>query len=658
MSIKTLFMAFILFILIAGVLDANLSGEGTVEAESFSTAQGTNTAAGTAQEGVTNGLPEQPFDKYFKEYFTLTQMNEQLQRLAKTYPDIMRIEDLTRGTAHGATWQGRSMWGVKISDNVNVEEPDEPKVVILGNIHAREWMAFEVPMYYIFHLCENYGLPPTDNDGDGAVNEDMFNGKDDDSDGLVDEDWSEARVTYLVDHREIWVVPTLNPDGTAIDFKMQAEGSGSWRKNARDNNGNGVFDPDFDGVDLNRNFPYYWHANQQGIISENGIEQRLDSSIPTSGVYRGPQDNHDNDGDSIITLPDWWDPVYREDRNGIDEDPWDGEDNDGDGKIDEDKDGGFSEPETQGIGLLMDKLDTDGNHHNMRSDVGLALSYHAVGGWVIWPWGYTYNEAPHEDLLVYIGHELMDQTGYASWWDDNMYLTSGDSDDFMYGCHGVLSYTIELNDEDNAGFHPPTELIINTSRKLLTCNLFITEMTGVAKIAKENDYLDLDIGLPILKHNQRHTKYSSAKAYEVQVEVGNHHHVDPNSMMIHYRVGTDGPYRAVKMMDTGSIVEGNTTGSEKAVYSGKIPALPEHDGKTVYYYITCDDVRGLLVSEPLYGENEPYSYELDSRIDFTLFDAAVAILMTVIFIAIVWGGFFKGVHIAVKADRRKAVIRE
>jgi hypothetical protein len=629
MSIKTLLATAVLFILLAGMIHIDNSVIDNAEAIGKPQTADTGNLRVLQQENRSGGLPSQPFDVLFKDYFMYANMTTQLQRLAKNYPDIARLEDLTLQTDHGSTWQGRSLFAMKISDNVEVEEPGEPKVVILGNIHAREWMAYEVPMYFIFHLLENYEKPATDNDGDGLVNEDIFNGKDDDEDGLVDEDWSEGRITYLVNNREIWVVPTLNPDGTVIDQEMQSQGSGSWRKNARDNNENGEFEPDYDGVDLNRNFPYMWDANQQGIISEDGVTVTLDSSLPSSGTYRGPQDNFDDDGDSIVPFPDI-----------------------------EDKDGGFSEPETQAIEGLMNRLDSDGFHHNMRSDVGISLAYHAVGGWVIWPWGFTQAPAPNEDLLVHIGHEYMDQTGYTSWWEEGMYMTSGDSDDYLYGSHGALAYTIELNDEDGAGFHPPAELIINTSRKLLSCNLFSAEMTGVAKIAKEEFYPDLNIGLPVLYHNQRTKVISNIQSYKVTVEVENYANLDPNSMILHYRVGSNMMYRSTRMTEAGEItVDDDGVSKERRLYTGKIPAMTDHDGSTVYYYITGEDVRGLMVSGPIYGEGEPYSYRIDARFGFTLFDAAVAILMTIIFIVIVWGGFFRGVNLAIKADRRKARLR-
>jgi hypothetical protein len=329
-------------------------------------------------------------------------------------------------------------------------------------------------------------------------------------------------------------------------------------------------------------------------------------------------------------------------------------DNDGDGKIDEDKDGGFSEPETQAIELLMNRLDSDGNHHNMRSGVGISIAYHSVGGWVIWPWGFTYNDAPHEELIVHIGHELMDQTGYTSWWDDSMYLTSGDSDDFLYGAHGTLAYTIELNHEDGAGFHPDPVLIINTSRRLLTSNLYATEMTGVAKIARDLHLPDLDIGLPVINHEQKDKVISNTESYKVKIEVENAENLDPNSVLLHYRVGEEGVYRVIKMKSTGEHESADGEVTVLGTYEGNIPSQVDQDNLKVYYYITGEDIRGLMVAGPLYGEGDPYSYRIDSSMGFTLFDAALAILMAVIFIVIVWGGFFKGVQVAVKADRRKA----
>ena len=187
----------------------------------------------------------------------------------------------------GQTWQGNEIYAVKISDNVANEpdyydDPDEDTSLIIGSQHGRDWMPVVSSLYYVYYLTHYYGMEPTDNDGDGLVNEDwidgvdndgdgerggrvdehnrsLFDGIDNDGDGLIDEgideDIIEERVTYIVDNYEIWVIPILNPDGYIYD---RDDPDRFWRKNMRDNNGNDRNTDECDGVDLNRNFPLHW----------------------------------------------------------------------------------------------------------------------------------------------------------------------------------------------------------------------------------------------------------------------------------------------------------------------------------------------------------------------------------------------------------------
>jgi hypothetical protein len=48
-------------------------------------------------------------------------------------------------------------------------------------------------------------------------------------------------------------------------------------KNLRDNDNNGVFDPQLDGVDLNRNYGYNWGYDDEGSSGYEGSDN-----------YRGP----------------------------------------------------------------------------------------------------------------------------------------------------------------------------------------------------------------------------------------------------------------------------------------------------------------------------------------------------------------------------------
>src|SRR6266508_4119994 len=79
---------------------------------------------------------------------------------------------------------------------------------------------------------------------------------------------TDARITNLVNSREIWIVPDANPDGGEYDI---ATGTyRSWRKNRQPNSGTTAV-----GTDLNRNWSYQW-----GCCGGS-------SGSPSSDTYRG-----------------------------------------------------------------------------------------------------------------------------------------------------------------------------------------------------------------------------------------------------------------------------------------------------------------------------------------------------------------------------------
>ncbi len=137
----------------------------------------------------------------------------------------------------GQTIEGREMWAFKISDNPNVDE-DEPEVMFTAAIHAREVITPLVIEHFVEHMADNYGINPD--------------------------------VTDIVDNREIWIVPCVNPDGYYHNEYTDPGGGGMWRKNRR-NNGNGTY-----GVDLNRNYGYEW-----------GYDDGGSSPDPSDETYRG-----------------------------------------------------------------------------------------------------------------------------------------------------------------------------------------------------------------------------------------------------------------------------------------------------------------------------------------------------------------------------------
>ncbi len=162
------------------------------------------------------------------EYHTYNEMLLEMQMLANNYPDLAKLVSL------GTTHEGRDVWAMKVSDNVDVQE-DEPEALYVGCHHAREIITPEIPLYIMNWLLENYG--------------------------------SDQRATFLVNERQLWFVPMMNPDG----HNRVANGSTGWRKNCR-NNGDGTW-----GVDNNRNWGYMWGYDNSGSSPYTGDE-----------TYRGP----------------------------------------------------------------------------------------------------------------------------------------------------------------------------------------------------------------------------------------------------------------------------------------------------------------------------------------------------------------------------------
>ena len=92
-------------------------------------------------------------------------------------------------------------------------------------------------LYTMWHLAQGYGVDP--------------------------------EATSLLDNRDLWFVPIVNPDGYEANRRMQPAGGGVRRKNMRDV----VTDGDERGVDLNRNWDSHWGIDNIGSrpISNTGM---------------------------------------------------------------------------------------------------------------------------------------------------------------------------------------------------------------------------------------------------------------------------------------------------------------------------------------------------------------------------------------------------
>lgn len=165
-------------------------------------------------------------------FYTLAEIIAELDTMYLQYPNIV-----TQKFSVGLSIENRPIYAIKISDNPTVNE-NEPQVHMNSLIHAREPQGMMTIMYYMYYLLENYGTDP--------------------------------KVTYLVNNREIYFIPCINPDGYEYNRINSPGGGGMWRKNRRNNGGSY-------GVDLNRNFGYMWGYNDNGS-----------SPYPSDETYRGP----------------------------------------------------------------------------------------------------------------------------------------------------------------------------------------------------------------------------------------------------------------------------------------------------------------------------------------------------------------------------------
>jgi len=214
------------------------------------------------------------------EYYSYQKMKDFFIDLRDNNSEIMSLESI------GNTYEGRDVLMVKLSDNVD-EKEDEPGVLLLGAHHGNEKPSYEVLIFFIKHMVENYWKENTDDDEDGLINEDIIDGLDNDEDGLIDEDPSEDRVRDILNSTQIFLIPMVNPDGVeANSRKNRAPNYGPF--------GNRNVITSY-GVNLNRNYDDKWFLYYIFPFNYNLILNLIDSSFN----YRGEHPFSENETKAV-----------------------------------------------------------------------------------------------------------------------------------------------------------------------------------------------------------------------------------------------------------------------------------------------------------------------------------------------------------------------
>ncbi len=174
-------------------------------------------------------------------FYTYAEVQNKLKEYRRQYPEIISAP-LTIGTSI----EGRAIIAVKISDNADTEETDEPEALYTALHHAREPQSLMCLLYFMETILKKYGKDP--------------------------------EITNVIDNRQLWFVPVINPDGYVYNESTNPAGGGLWRKNRR-RNPDGSY-----GVDLNRNYGYQW-----GIDDQGSSPLTMDDNFRGTGPFSEPE---------------------------------------------------------------------------------------------------------------------------------------------------------------------------------------------------------------------------------------------------------------------------------------------------------------------------------------------------------------------------------
>ncbi len=168
-------------------------------------------------------------------YLKYNEIVSMLDSMHRRYPNL-----ITAKKSIGNTLENNPMYVMKISDNPNKEEPQEKQVLYDAMHHAREPQAMMQMMYFMWYIMDRY-------------------------------EKNDPIAKYIINNRELYFIPIVNPDGYLYNASISPNGGGMWRKNRS-------FNADATrGVDLNRNYSYDWGYDDVGS-----------SPFGNTNTFRGP----------------------------------------------------------------------------------------------------------------------------------------------------------------------------------------------------------------------------------------------------------------------------------------------------------------------------------------------------------------------------------
>ncbi len=179
---------------------------------------------------------------YTNTYHNYTQLVEEINHINNAAPDLVEVE------AIGESWYNRTIYALRLTNELNMGLGEKAETYFVAQHHAREEITVEVTLRFILTLLNNYRKNDT--------------------------------ITQLLDSTAVYFIPTLNPDGLDQIFIdhfqrknarfIDEDGDGLDGEDPLDSDGDGIednIDDDGDGrinedplggVDLNRNYDFHF----------------------------------------------------------------------------------------------------------------------------------------------------------------------------------------------------------------------------------------------------------------------------------------------------------------------------------------------------------------------------------------------------------------
>lgn len=195
-------------------------------------------------------------------YLNVDEIETAIESLAAAYPATSELI-----TVPNLTHEGRQTHVLRLGAG----DGDRDSVLILGGMHAREWVPPDALISLAADLLEAYDR----NTGLG------YGGK----------SFAAGDIRQLMQALNIFVYPCVNPDGR--QFSQTADPQ--WRKNRRPSPGGCV------GVDINRNFDFLWDHSVK-FAADSGVSASDDPC--DRNIYRGPSPVSEAETRNVVWLLD------------------------------------------------------------------------------------------------------------------------------------------------------------------------------------------------------------------------------------------------------------------------------------------------------------------------------------------------------------------